>query len=96
MLSKILSEILSNKTKFDFTSEHSMLFNITKNLKSDFTQFYNLSYKYETDCLSASFEYRKKFFSNAQLKPDESLTFLIKFIPFTEVRGTADTIIMKN
>ena len=27
------------------------------------------------------------------LRPDESLSFLIKFIPFTEVRGTANTIL---
>tara|TARA_B100001250_G_scaffold398965_1_gene407831 strand:- start:806 stop:2812 length:2007 start_codon:yes stop_codon:yes gene_type:complete len=87
------SEVVSNETKIDFTDEHSLLFNTTKDLKSDFTQFYNLQYKYETDCLSASFEYQKKFFSNSQLKPDESLSFLIRFIPFTEVRGTANTIL---
>ena len=86
------SEVISNTTKINFTSEHSLLFNTTKDLKSDFTQFYNLNYAYETDCLAAYFDYHKKFFSNSQLKPDESLMFLIKFIPFTEVRGTASTI----
>ena len=60
--------------------------------KDDFTQFYKLAYKYETDCLSASFEYEKKFFSDGSLKPDESLFFLIRFIPFAELRGSADTI----
>ncbi|MDC0163754.1 hypothetical protein OAI48_02730, partial [Candidatus Pelagibacter sp.] len=65
------SEVISNETKIEFTSEHSLSFNTTKDLKSDFTQFYNLNYKYETDCLSAYFEYKKKFFSNSQLKPDE-------------------------
>ena len=87
------SEVISNETKIDFTNEHSLLFNTTKDLESDFTQFYNLQYKYETDCLSASFEYQKKFFSNSQLRPDESISFLIKFIPFTEFRGTANTIL---
>ena len=89
------SEVISNTTKINFTSEHSLLFETTKNLKSDFTQFYNLNYTYETDCLAAHFDYHKKFFSNSQLKPDESLMFLIKFIPFTEVRGTANTIFKK-
>ena len=32
-------------------------FDTAKDLKDDFTQFYSLAYKYETDCLSASFEY---------------------------------------
>ena len=43
-LSKI---ILSYK----FTDEHLINFNTTKDLKDDFTQFYKLSYEYETDCL---------------------------------------------
>ena len=86
------SELISNNTDIKFTNEHSLRFNTTKDLKNDFTQFYKLAYKYETDCLSASFEYEKKFFSDGSLKPDESLFFLIKFIPFAELRGSADTI----
>ena len=87
------SEIISNNTLFNFNKEHSLSFKTTKDLKTDFTQFYNLSYKYETDCLSASLEYKKKFFNDGTLKPDENLMFLIKFIPFAEVRGTADAIL---
>ena len=75
----IIATIINNETKINFTSEHSLLFNTTKDLKSDFTQFYNLNYTYETDCLAAHFDYHKKFFSNSQLKPDESFMFLIKF-----------------
>ena len=86
------SELISNNTEIKFTKEHSLKFDTTKDLKDDFTQFYKLAYKYETDCLSASFEYEKKFFSDGSLKPDESLFFLIKFIPFAELRGSADTI----
>ena len=66
-------------------------FNTTKNLKDDFTQFYKLSYQYETDCLLASFEYQK-FFRDGNLVPDESLVFLIKFIPFAEIRGAANSV----
>ena len=86
------SELVSNNTEIKFTNEQSLKFGTTKDLKEDFTQFYKLAYKYETDCLSASFEYEKKFFSDGSLKPDESLFFLIKFIPFAELRGSADTI----
>ena len=90
------SEVISNETQINFTDEHSLSFNTTKDLKTDFTQFYNLFYKYETDCLSASFEYKKKFFSDGKLKPDENLMFLIRFIPFAEVRGRANTILNSN
>ncbi len=86
------SEVLKNNTKIEFTDEHSLKFNTTKDLKDDFTQFYKLAYKYETDCLSASFEYEKKFFRDGSLVPDESLFFLIRFIPFADIRGSANTI----
>ncbi len=86
------SEVISNNTEIKFTDEHTLKFDTTKNLKDDFTQFYRLAYKYETDCLSASFEYEKKFFRDGSLVPDESLFFLIRFIPFAELRGSANTI----
>ena len=35
---------------------------------SDFTQFYKLSYEYETDCLLTSFEYQKKFYRDGFVK----------------------------
>ena len=85
------SELISNNTEISFTNEHSVKFDTTKDLKDDFTQFYRLAYKYETDCLSASFEYEKKFFSDGSLKPDESL-FSNKIYPFAELRGSANTI----
>ena len=55
-----------------------MKFNITKDLKRDFTEYYNLIYQYKSDCLSASVEYNKKFYSDGSLKPEKSLFFTIK------------------
>ena len=86
------SELIKNITEINFSNEHSLKFNTTKDLKDDFTQFYKLAYKYETDCLSASFEYERKFYKDGSLLPDESLFFLIRFIPFAELRGSANTI----
>ena len=86
------SEIIKNETSYKFTDEHEFNFSTTKDLKDDFTQFYKLSYEYETDCLLASFEYQKQFFRDGSLVPDESLVFLIKFIPFVEIRGAANSV----
>ena len=43
----------------------------------------------------ASFEYQKNFFRDGSLVPDDSLVFLIKFIPFAEIRGAANTVFEK-
>jgi LPS-assembly protein len=89
------SEVINNTSilKFD---EHSLRFEATKNLKTDFTEYVNFIYQYKTDCLLALLEYDKEFYSDGNLKPTENLLFLIKFIPFTEIRGTARTILTKK
>ena len=56
------NEIISNTTTYKFDSENSIKFNTSKDLKNDFTEYYNLIYSYETDCLIASAEYSKKFY----------------------------------
>ena len=90
------TEILSNNTTFNFNEENSLQFATTKNLRDDFTEYYNLIYAYETDCLSATATYNKQFYNNANMVPTETLYFLIKFIPFTEVRGSANTYVKDN
>ena len=90
------TEVIKNDTEFNFTDEHSIQFSGTKDLKEDDTQIYKLAYEYETDCLLASFQYQKKFYRDEDLLPDESLFFLVRFIPFAELRGSASSIFEKK
>ena len=83
------NETISNTTSFNFNNENILKFNTTKNLKTDFTEFYNIAYKYETDCLVASVEFQKKFYKDASIQPDKSLLFYLRFIPFAELRPEA-------
>ncbi len=83
------NEIISNTTTYKFDSENSIKFNTSKDLKNDFTEYYNLIYSYETDCLIASAEYSKKFYRDGNLVPDKSLLFTIRFIPFVELKPAA-------
>lgn len=84
---------IKNSTVFNFKDQSSFEFNASKNLKTDFTEYYNFIYKYKSDCLSADFSYNKTFYKDTNLDPDESLMFTIRFIPFAEIIGSADTLI---
>ena len=83
------NEVVSNTTTYKFDSENSLHFKTSKDLKNDFTEYYNLIYTYETDCLIASAEYGKKFYRDGSLVPDKSLLFTIRFIPFAEIKPAA-------
>ena len=83
------NEIVSNSTIYKFNTENSLQFKTSKDLKNDFTEYYNLIYTYETDCLSASAEFGKKFYRDGSLVPDKSLLFTIRFIPFAELKPAA-------
>ena len=69
-------EIISNSTTIKLDYEKSLKFNIAKDLNKDFTEYYDLIYQYETDCLSASVEYNKKFYSEGNLKPERIYFYL--------------------
>jgi len=83
------NEVISNSTTYKLNSENSLQFNTSKDLKNDFTEYYNLIYTYETDCLIASAEFNKKFYRDGSLMPDKSLLFTIRFIPFAELKPAA-------
>ena len=83
-------EIISNSSTIRFNQEKSFKFNIAKDLNKDFTEYYDLIYEYETDCLKTSIEYNKKFYRDGNLQPEKSLFLTLRFIPFAEFRQAAD------
>ena len=83
------TETISNTSSYYLNNQNTLKFNTTKNLKTDFTEFYNLEYQYETDCLIASLEYQKKFYKDGSIIPDKSILFYLRFIPFAELRPQA-------
>ena len=85
-------EIFSNTTTYKLNNENSIKFNTSKDLKKDFTEYYNLIYSYETDCITASAEFNKKFYRDGNLVPEKSLLFTIRFIPFAELKPAATSL----
>ncbi len=80
---------LTNKTKFSFDSSNSIAFGTSKNLDQNITNYYNLIYEYENDCLTAAIEYNKSYYQDGDIKPEENLMFSIKIIPFGKISSPA-------
>ena len=76
---------LSNTTKFNFDKNKSLSFGTSKNLDKNITNYYNIIYEYQNDCLTAALEYNKNYYTDGDLKPEENLLFSIKIIPFGKI-----------
>ena len=78
-------ENIKNKSNYKFDEENNVSFEIAKDLSNNFTQYYDLIYTYNTDCISMSLNFNNTFSRDGSLEPNKSLSFLIKIIPFTEL-----------
>ena len=72
----------SNITKLNLDKSNSLLFSTRKNKIINLTEYYNLAYQYENDCLTASLEYNKEYYNDRDLKPNESIGVRLTIIPF--------------
>ena len=73
---------LINTTKYSFNKFNNISFSTRENKKADLTEYYKLMYQYKNDCLSASIEYNKDYYSDRDIQPEESLFFKLTIIPF--------------
>ena len=69
--------------KLNNSSELS--FNTKRNLLKSSAEFYNLSYNYVNDCLKAGIAYRREFYTDRDVEPENTLMFTISIIPFAEI-----------
>lgn len=72
---------LENSLTYNLDKQQSLSFKTRENKKTNLTEFYNLIYNYEIDCLTASIIYNKEFYSGNNLKPNEELFFNLTLIP---------------
>ncbi len=80
---------LTYTTEYLMNESNSLSFSSRKNKTIDLTEYYRLSYQYKNDCLSASIEYDKEYYSDRDIRPNESLFFKLTIIPFNK-KKTSD------
>jgi LPS-assembly protein len=75
------------KTKLDYTTKKNGLFSFEtkRNLITNSSEFYNLSYEYFNDCLRAGIVYRREYYTDSEIEPENSLMFKVTLTPFGNV-----------
>ena len=77
------------KTKIDLKNKENGLFSFEtkRNLITNSSEFYNLSYEYLNDCLRAGLVFRREFYNDSELEPENSLLFKITLMPFGNINS---------
>jgi LPS-assembly protein len=73
----------------ELNKSNSLKFKTRENFTTEATEFYNIGYQYENDCLRAAVDYNKSFYSDNDLEPSENLMFTLTIIPFGKIPVSA-------
>ena len=65
------SHSISNETTYKLNDNNFFAFSTRRNKKIDLTEYYDLSYEYKNDCLTAGIKYKKTFYQDSDIKPQE-------------------------
>ena len=77
------THLLSNNTEYKINDNNFLKFSTRRNKEINLTEYYNLSYEYKNDCLTAALKFNKTFYQDKDLVPTEDLFFSITLIPLT-------------
>ena len=77
------THLLSNTTEYKINDSKSLKFSTRRNKKINLTEYYDLSYEYKNDCLTAALRFNKTFYQDNDLVPTEDLFFSITLVPLT-------------
>ena len=87
------SNVLESSISYDFDENNFLTFKTRRNRKINLTEYYDLVYEYKNDCLTAGIKYKKSYYSDRDLKPNEDLLFTITLFPLTTYEHDAEDLI---
>ena len=81
------SNYIKSDLKVDIDESNQMSFDFRRNLETESTEFYSMSYNYLNDCLKAGVIFRRKFYEDRDIEHADTLMFKISLIPLGDAFG---------
>ena len=78
-------DYFTTETAFNCKEKSFFSLKTKRNLITNSAEYYNLSYEYMNDCLKAGIVYRREFYEDSELEPENSLMFKITLTPFGNI-----------
>ena len=89
------SNVFENSFSYNYNDNNNLKFNTRRNRKINLTEYYDLIYEYNNDCLTAGIKYNKTYYSDKDIKPTENLLFTLTLFPLTTYEHDAGDL-LKN
>ena len=89
------TNVLESSIRYNYDENNFLTFSTRRNRKINLTEYYDLVYEYKNDCLTAGIKYNKKYYSDRDLKPEESLLFTVTLVPLSSYEYDAESF-LKN
>ena len=74
--------------KYNLNDFNNISFSTRENKEKNLTEYYNLIYQYKNDCLAASIEYKKNYYDDRDIKPQENIYLKLTIMPFGQIAST--------
>ena len=81
---------IENTTSIKIDNNNYFTFNTRRNRKTSLTEYYDLVYEYKNDCLTAGIKYKKTYYSDRDIKPNEDLLFTVTLFPIIPLEQKVD------
>ena len=81
------NEYIKTSIKYNQGNSGVLTFGNKRNLITNSSEFYDLSYEYINDCLRAGLYYRREFYNDSELEAENSLMFKITLSSFGSVNS---------
>ena len=85
------SNYFENSSKYIFDQSNSVSFKTRRNREISLTEYYDLVYEYNNDCMTAGIKYNKTYYDDGDLKPTENIMFTISLFPLTSIQQSTKT-----
>ena len=79
------NEYVKTSLNYNTAKNQKLSFENKRNLVRDASEYYDLSYEYHNDCLRAALVFRREFYNDSELEPENSLMFKITLVPFGNI-----------
>ena len=72
--------------QYNFNKNNSLSYSRRENTKTNLIEYNNIIYEYKLDCLTAGIEYKKKYYDNQDIKPEDEVYFSLTISSFGNLK----------